>query len=623
MYQLFLITILSLLTSLSFSAAQAALPTASDQFLQSLSQSNSGMAPPGEAHTLEYTERFKNNPWISQFNDNIINGEDVTPELREKGQAMIDKVEELDKRCAATPNGPAQEACTQQRNAAISQLEKMVADNNPDLNILLNQQAAEAGDFSSEFDPSNLVQQFDGNFAQSGNLMDMAGSLGSMPQTETKEALETPMPAGPSTDITQQLNLGDNLQHKRLAETQTGAVSEEQSEGFFDKIQNFWERLKPGVGQAFSLQVFAQSPFSTLGQSGQSQLRVISSSRATDSFDRQSKAVNDERDRRVTQHNDINGQGLSAINERVTKNMESMNEITKEQDKGLQSLQHICQSQRKSVPCWESGNEIPFDLLALLMGLTGGGNESPEIDLPTLEPYTAWLHCPLPDQSFTRVSEGTSTTALFMSESQGTLLTLKSALPSPMHENGCIVALDSEAGWQYLTAQVKADASTNENRVEADLTLLQIEGVHTEAGIDLADLETPYDDFITQYWPGYTNVCLTDPVFRIGDDLNLYGFEPLEIESEEPEAVAVLNGLANFVAEENGATRFTTNGEETFYGGLVTRTENGCFKGLAKIEIDREEESNDQSLIPVLLIQQWLASQNVVLPLPETNEPGR
>ncbi len=493
---------------------------------------------------------------------------------------------------------------------------------NPDLKVLLDQASAAMAGFGSEFDTSNLIQEFDQTFAKLGNLMDMASSLSSMPQTPTKNALETPLPAGPSNNITQQLNSSDNLQHKYLAQAEIGAVSEEQGAGFFDKIQNFWQKLKPGVQQAFSLQAVAQSPFSTLGQSGQSQLRVISSSRATDNFDRQSKPVNDERDRRVTQHNDIAGQGLSAINERVTKNMEVMNDITKEQDKGLQSLQHICQNQRASVPCWESGNEIPFDLLAMLMGMTGG-SESPDIELPTLEPYTAWLHCPLPEENFTRNSEGTFTTALFLSETEGQLLTLKSALPSPMHEEGCIVALDSDDGWQYLTAQVVPEVTSRDNQVEADLTLLKIDTVHTEQGKDLADLETPYDDFVTQYWPGYLNVCQVDPVFRIGDDLNLYGFEPLESEREEPEAVVVLNGLANFVAEENGATRFTTNGEETFYGGLVSRAANGCFKGLAKIEINHEEESNEQSLLPISLIERWLASQNIVLPQLSIEAAGR
>ena len=573
-------------------------------------------------HTFDFAERFKNDPWISQFNNIIVNGQEVPPAKRKKAQQSLDKIEKLDKDCAAMEKDDARAACLQQRNALISNLKKDVATKNPDVKLLLDQASAAMAGSGSEFDTSNLIQQFDGDFAKLGNLMDMAGSLISMPQTPTKDALETPLPAGPSNNITQQLNSNDNLQHKYLAQAETGAVSEEQSAGFFDKIQNFWQQLKPGVQQAFSLQAFAQSPFSTLGQSGQSQLRVISSSRATDNFDRQSKAVNDERDRRVTQHNDIAGQGLSAINERVTQNMEVMNDITKEQDKGLQSLQHICQNQRASVPCWESGNEIPFDLLAMLMGMTGGG-ESPEIELPTLEPYTAWLHCPLANQSFTRSSEGTFTTALFLSESEGQLLTLKSALPSPMHQEGCIVALDSEDGWQYLTALEEADVSTNETRVTADLTLLKINVVHTEGGEDLADLETPFDDFVTEYWPGHLNVCQVDPVFRIGDDLNLYGFEPLEEESEEPEEVVVLNGLANFVAEENGATRFTTNGEETFYGGLVSRSDNGCFKGLAKIEIDHEEESNDQSLLPISLIENWLASQNVILPQLPTEDAGR
>lgn len=573
-------------------------------------------------HTIDFAERFQNEPWVSQFNDLIVNGKDVPPAKRKKAQQSLDKIEKLDKDCAAMEKDDARTACLQQRNALISTVKNDVAAKNPDLKLLLDQASAQMASSSSEFDTSSLIQEFDGAFAKLGNLMDMASSLSSMPQTPTKEGFEIPLPAGPKNDITQNLKSDDNLQHKYLAKAETGAVSEEQSEGFFDKIQNFWQKLKPGVQQALSLQAVAQSPFSTLGQSGQSQLRVISSSRATDNFDRQSKTVNDERDRRVTQHNDIAGQGLSAINERVTQNMEVMNDITKEQDKGLQSLQHICQNQRSSVPCWESGNEIPFDLLAMLMGMSGGSS-SPEIELPTLEPYTAWLHCPLPGQSFSRNSEGTFTTALFLSETEGQLLTLKSALPSPMHEEGCIVALDSEDGWQYLTALEELDVSTNETRVMADLTLLKINTVHTEDGTDLADLETPFDDFVTQYWPGYLNVCPVDPVFRIGDTLNLYGFEPLESESEEPEAVVVLNGLANFVAEENGATRFTTNGEETFYGGLVSRSENGCFKGLAKIEIDHEEESNDQSLIPISLIQDWLASQNIMLPQLPTQEAGR
>ncbi len=327
--------------------------------------------------------------------------------------------------------------------------------------------------------------------------------------------------------------------------------------------------------------------------------------------------ANDERDRRVTQHNDIAGQGLSAINERVTQNMEVMNEITQEQDKALQSLQHICQNQRASVPCWENGNEIPFDLLALLMGLMGGGGSASESPLPELTPYTAWLHCPLPDQPFIRTSEGTFNTALFLDEKERLLLTLKSNLPEPMHENGCIVALPSDDGWQYFSALLQPDFSEPENQVEADLALLKIETVHTELGEDLADPETPFDDFVHEYWPDYLAQCTTDSVFRIGDELNLYGFEVLEEETEDPEDVMVLNGLANFVAEENGATRFTTDGEETFNGGLVSRTENGCFKGLAKIEIDREEESNDQSLIPVALIEQWLAAQKKPLPTPK------
>jgi len=606
--------------ALFFSIANAALPSASDQFLKGISSTPAGVAQSGDKHTIEFTERFSNNPWISQFNDNIINGEKVTPELRQKGQAMLDKVEELDKRCAATPDGPSQKACAQQRNAAIAQVEKMVADNNPDLKILLSQTAAEAGDFSGEFDPSNLVQQFDSVFAQVGNLKDMAGSLSSMPQTPTKEALNIPRPAGPSNDITQQLNLGDNLAHKRLATAENEPVSSDQNEGFFDKIQNFWQRLKPGVQQTFYINAWAQSPFSTLGQSGQSQLRVISSSRATDDFDRQSKTVNDERDRRVTQHNDIAGQGNAAINERVTQNMEVMNETTQQQDQALQSIEHICQNQRASVPCWENGNEIPFALLALLMGLTGGGGGSTETSMPELEPYTAWVHCPLPGQGFTRASEGTFHTALFLDEKARLLLTLKSVLPQPMHEEGCIVALPSDDGWQFFSAKVQPDLSTPENKIEADLVLLKIETVHTEGGKDLADPETPFDDFANQYWPDYTAQCMKDSVFRIGDELNVYGFEPLESEADEPEDVVILNGLANFVAEENGATRFTTNGEETFNGGLVARTETGCFKGLAKIEIDTEEESNDQSLIPVSLISQWLNSQQFVLAMPENTE---
>lgn len=620
----FFVLMLCLSMQTEFSTTFAALPSASDQFLQGLGNSTSGMAEPGEVHTLEFQERFSHNPWISQFNKNIINGEKVTPALREKGQAMLDKVEELDKRCAATANGPAQEACVQQRNAAISQLEKMVTDNNPDLQILLNQNAAQVGDFSSEFDPSNIVKQFDSVFAQVGNLMDMAGTLSALPQTPTKEALKIPLPAGPSTDITQQLNLGDNLEHKRLATSENIPVSAEPSEGFFDRIQNFWQRLKPGVEQAFLLNAVAQSPFSTLGQSGQSQLRVITTSRNTEIFNRASKAVNDERDRRVTQHNDIAGQGTSAIHERVTQNMEVMNDITKEQDQALQSLEHICQNQRASVPCWPNGNEIPFDLLALLMGLMGGGGGGTPTSLGELEPYTAWVHCPLPDQPFMRSGEGTFHTALFLDEKERFLLTLKSVLPNPLHADGCIVALPAEDGWQYFSAALQPDVSEGDNTVTADLALLKIQTVHTEKGEDLADPETPFDDFKNEYWPGYLAQCSQDPVFQIGDELKLYGFEPFEEEVNEVDSVTVLNGLANFVAEENGATRFTTNGEGTFTGGLVARTENGCFKGLAKIKIDTEEESNDQSLIPVQLISEWLATQKFELPLvPQPDESGR
>lgn len=587
----------------------------SDQFLQGLSSSNKNFSAPGEGHTISFTERF-NTPWLKEFNNNIINGDKVPAALREKGQAMLDKVEELDKRCAATGNAGGKEACLQQRDVALAQIEKMVADNNPDLKNLISQAASQAGDFSSEFDPSNLVSQFDDMFAQMGNLKDMLGSMGSLPTTPTKEALSIPRPSASGSDITQQLNLGDNLAHKRISEIENVSIRPEQSDGFFDKIKNFWQELKPGVQQALTIQAWAQSPFSTLGQSGQSQLRVITTSRETESFDRESKAVNDERDRRVTKNNDIAGQGKSALQERAEKILEVMNDTTKEQDKALQSLQHICQNQRASIPCWESGNEIPFDLLAMLMGATGGGGEAPTA--PELEPYQAWLHCPLPGQPFTRTAEGRTITALFLQERTRQLLTLESALPPDFHRDGCIVGLPGEDSFEYFSAKVEPEIIDRETQVEADLALLKIDTVHTELGEDLGDPEAAFDDFVTDYWPDWDAGCQTDAVFRIGDELQLLGFQLLEEEAEDPEAVTTLNGLANFVADENGATRFTTNGEESFNGGSVARTTNGCFKGLAKVEVNQSDGSNKQSLVPVSLIQTWLQTQNIVLPTQST-----
>jgi hypothetical protein len=204
------------------------------------------------------------------------------------------------------------------------------------------------------------------------------------------------------------------------------------------------------------------------------------------------------------------------------------------------------------------------------------------------------------------------------------MLTVDSVLPNPLHPDGCIVGLLSDEGLQYFTAEVQPDVSTNENRVTADLVLLEIQQVHQELGEDLADPDTPFDDFVNEYWPQYFSAsCQNDGVFRMGDELQLIGYEPLESESEGPEEVVVLNGLANFVAEENGATRFSTNGEESFSGGLVARTETGCFKGLGKIEIDLEEESNTQTLIPVELVKQWLASQEITLPEPQNETSDR
>ena len=612
--------LLILLGSVFLPASQARIDP-SDQLLKGISNSSKEFTAIGEGHTLEFDSAFRQSPWLKEFNNNVINGDNVPAGLREKGQAMLDQVEDLDKRCAAASEGQ-KESCAQQRDAALAQLEKMVADNNPDLKILISQAASQAGDFSSEFDPAALVSQFDGVFAQLGNLKDMLGDVGGLTQNITKQSLQTPLPAGPSNSIKQTVDIED-LKGKRLAEIQNFSISEEQGAGFFDKIKNFWQQLKPGVQQAFVVQVWAASPFGTLGQSGQSQLRTIGLSRGTESFDKQSKQVNDNRDRLITQHNDISGQGKSALQERVQKNLEVMNDTTKEQDKSLQSLQHICQSQKSSVPCWENGNEIPFDLLALLMGAVGGGGSETATTALELAPYAAWMHCPLPDAAFKRKSEGTRLSALLLDEKARSLLTVKSALPQSLHTDGCIVALQNEDGLQYFSATLQPEITERDTRVEADLALLKISTVHTEDGEDLAAPETAFDDFINEYWPQHQASCINDPVFRIGDELQLYGFDELEEEAEEPSKVAALNGLANFVADEDGSTKFTTNAEETFNGGLVARKENGCFKGVAKVEINKEEESNTQSLISINKMRSWLETQNVELPLLSNEEGGR
>lgn len=576
-----------------------------------------------DGQTLNFRSVFSNNAWLKEFNDNIIKGEDVPEAKRKEAQQSLDEIETKDQECAALSGGADRDACIEERDFMIEVLEKKTADNNPDLKILLSQAAKEKGDFSDEYGVEALKQEIDSTSAQLHNLMDMLGKSESLPKTPTKEALATPLPAGGDFDITQQLNVGaDQLAHLRQSETETYPVSEDAHEGFFDKIRNFWQELKPGVQQALTINAWAQAPFGTLGQSGVSQLRVITHNLATADFDQQAKAVNDERDRRVTQHNDIAGQGKSALQERAAQNLEVMDETTKLQDQSLQSIEHICQNQRASIPCWENGNDIPYDLLALLMGATGGGSSvEAKVDIA---PYATWLYCPIADQPFSRQSEGILLSGLFLEEETRLILTLDSKLPQPLHEEGCIVALNDGDNWHYYNAtpQPEVIARGEEDQVEADLALLKIETIYTEEGQDLADGDAVFDDFINEYWPDHLSYCAEDGAFQLGDELVLYGFEPLEEEAVEVEAVTALNGLANFVPEASGAISFTTNGEETFNGGLVARERNGCFKGLADIVVNVEAGSNQQNLVPLSLIQAWLATQNITLPQPNQQESG-
>ncbi len=79
-------------------------------------------------HTLDFAERFQNDPWISEFNNIIINGQDVPPAKRKKAQQSLDKIEKLDKDCAAMEKDDARAACLQQRNALISNVKKKCGD---------------------------------------------------------------------------------------------------------------------------------------------------------------------------------------------------------------------------------------------------------------------------------------------------------------------------------------------------------------------------------------------------------------------------------------------------------------------------------------------------------------
>lgn len=569
----------------------------------------------GEEHTTDFTQKFYGNALLKKVESELVKNPNAPEDLREKIKAAEEKIVDLDKRCAAV-EGQARAACDQQVDRAIDGLEKMVADAVPRLKLALNQAESAMGSFLDDVDPEKMVEEADKAIKDNLALIDFEAMTESLPISDTKQAIaETKVPALSSPEIKQTIaSLGSNLDHKRLATADKQPVSDDPDQGFWDKTKNWFRQFAPGVEQAFILQVWAAAPVGSLGQTGQSQLKVISSNRELAAFEKESFDVNTERDRRVTEHNDVTGQGKAAFNERFKDNLSVMNDITKEQAKTLQSIEHVCQSHRASVPCWESGNDIPFDRLAQLYGATGegGGGGGAQAKVPELDPFQVWLHCPEAAEGFFRDAAGTRLSGLFLAEKDRQILTVKSALPTNLHQDGCIVALASEDGPQFYTAQPQEPIADAEGPgVEADLVLLKIATVHTEKGQDLGDPDLSFEDFINDYWPE-SAVCTQELGFKLGDKIKVLGFEPSE-EGQQPSAeVQSINGLTTLISESNGKTRFTTNGDPSFSGGSVAAPKSGCWKGLASIKTNGSDTV--QILIPLRTIEAWLKQQNIKLP---------
>gem|GEM_PF-4443082 len=577
---------LFLLLTVNLWLLQITFASAVAQMSASLTKSINSCTTDKGQHTITYNQQVVSSSWFKAVNENIIKSEKAKPSF-------------------------------------VSQL--AVANNKDDAVFLSQDQQDRAKSHVGTVGPEAMVKDFDSITAKSFNLKDFSSIASGLPQPGRSKENQNPIPVRAPQNNDFNLDTAANQLHKERvtadASLSTGSSGRE----------GFWQRLKekldwnknaflPALRNALTIQTFAASPFSSLGQSGQNQLRVIDSGLRAESTEREARRINQKRDIETTRLNDIAGQGKAAAQERVNKTLEVMNETTELQESSLKSLEHICKNQRSEIPCWQNGNDLPLDLMFQLMGGNGNANNAP-VEALELAPYAVWLHCPLPESSFTRDSEGTRLSGLLLEEKERLLLTVKSALPQNLHAEGCIAALYSEEGLQYFAATLQPEITERDNKVEADLALLKINTVHTEEGEDLADPETPFDDFINEYWPDYQSVCTNDPVFRIGDEVQLYGFDVLEEETDDPGKVSALNGLTTYITEESGVSRFTTNGEETFNGGLVARKENGCFKGLAKITV--EGDTNTQKSVPINIMQAWLTTQNVSLPVANNADSGR
>lgn len=569
----------------------------------------------GNQHTINYNGKVLSNPWFTKVQETILKKPNASA-LKQEVQLLFDQIEALD-RCVAAAKEPKRTDLENQFNVAVSVVEQLAVAADKKNAIFSDQESQNKAQACIDtVGPEARVKAADQEAAANFNLKDTLSAVAGMPQSGRSNEVQNPAPARIDGMSNFEFNTGANNAHKLRAEADNSLQpSDSGREGFWQRIKQRldWtkEAFLPSLHHALTIQTFAASPFSTLGQSGQNQLRVMDSARQVERSEREARRINTKRDIETTRLNDIAGQGKAAAQERVLTALEVMNETTELQESTLKSIEHVCQNQRSEMPCWESGNDLPLDLMFQLMG-GNGSTEEVTSDALELAPYTAWLHCPLPDENFTRISEGTRLSALFLDEKERLLLTVKSKLPSQMHADGCIVALQSDEDLQYFAATLEPEITERDNIVAADLALLKINTVHTENGQDLANPEMAFDDFVNEYWPAYQAQCANDPDFKIGDEVQLYGFTELEEEAEAPQVMPPLNGLATYITQDNGVSRFTTNGEETFNGGLVARANNGCFKGLATIKI--EDEVNTQKTVPLPLIKAWLQTQNVELP---------
>ena len=153
--------------------------------------------------------------------------------------------------------------------------------------------------------------------------------------------------------------------------------------------------------------------------------------------------------------------------------------------------------------------------------------------------------------------------------------------------------------------------SSGREAVTADLALLKIKAVHSEAGTVLGDPNLDIDDFVLGYWPEAIKSCGLETPAELGTKVDLLGFDA------DAESAASLKGEVD-VLLPNGFG-FVANTTPSFSGASVIDSESGCFSGIA---LAPSQSGERHRLVNLNLLRDWLSGQGINLPLPALPEGG-